>query len=192
MPFALTIAVFIIFFNILMWVVFFKKFNAFFSTDKIIEETNEKAKEIIKSINFNAGRSIDLIEDKIKQLKAVSAEAERKIGMLKKELSLAESSKSFQKKLDSASKNSFMQGDLFFTEKAKNELGIKNLPKPEVEVRKIPVVEPELFMAENPIVPKKDFKTQVLELRALGIPAEEIARKTGRSIQEVKLVIEFS
>ena len=89
MPFALTIAVFIIFFNILMWVVFFKKFNAFFSTDKIIEETNEKAKEIIKSINFNAGRSIDLIEDKIKQLKAVSAEAERKIGMLKKELSLA-------------------------------------------------------------------------------------------------------
>ena len=78
MPFALTIAVFIIFFNILMWVVFFKKFNAFFSTDKIIEETNEKAKEIIKSINFNAGRSIDLIEDKIKQLKAVSAEAERK------------------------------------------------------------------------------------------------------------------
>ena len=62
--------------------------------------------------------------------------------MLKKELSLAEKSKSFQKKLDSASKNSFMQGDLFFTEKAKNELGIKNLPKPEVEVRKIPVVEP--------------------------------------------------
>ena len=30
-----------------MWVVFFNKFNAFFSTDKIIEETNEKAKEII-------------------------------------------------------------------------------------------------------------------------------------------------
>ena len=122
MPFALTIAVFIIFFNILMWVVFFKKFNAFFSTDKIIEETNEKAKEIIKSINFNAGRSIDLIEDKIKQLKAVSAEAERKIGMLKKELSLAESSKSFQKKLDSASKNSLCRATCFLQKRRKMSL----------------------------------------------------------------------
>ena len=177
MPFALTIAVFIIFFNILMWVVFFKKFNAFFSTDKIIEETNEKAKEIIKSINFNAGRSIDLIEDKIKQLKAVSAEAERKIGMLKKELSLAESSKSFQKKLDSASKNSFMQGDLFFTEKAKNELGIKNLPGPEVEVRKIPVVEPELFMSENPIVPKKTLKYRFWNCAPLEFRQKKLQEK---------------
>ena len=51
MPFALTIAVFIIFFNILMWVVFFKKFNAFFSTDKIIEE-------IFNSFGFRLKESI--------------------------------------------------------------------------------------------------------------------------------------
>ncbi|MGN0730019.1 hypothetical protein [Treponema sp.] len=178
-----------------MWLIFLMKFNAFFSTDKIIDETNEKVKDLIKSINSNAARSIELIDDRIKQLKSVSAEAERRIGVLKRELSLAEKSKSFQKKINSVTslKNSDIQGDLFFTEKARTELGIKpsSPPSGEVELRKIPVVEPELFMAENPIVPEKDFKTKVRELRALGIPADEIARKTGRSIQEVKLVIEI-
>ena len=122
MPFALTIAVFIIFFNILMWVVFFKKFNAFFSTDKIIEETNEKAKEIIKSINFNAGRSIDLIEDKIKQLKAVSAEAERKIGMLKKSFLLLKAQNHFRKNWTLLPKIPLCRATCFLKKKKKMSL----------------------------------------------------------------------
>lgn len=187
-----TTAFLLIIFNILMWIVFLRKFRAFFSTDKIISDTREDVNKIIKDINSISSRNIELIDDRIRQLKSVTAEAERRLGTLKKELSLAERSRKFQQKMASpAAKKDAVQGDLFFTEKAKTELGLSQRDSGEtVAVHSIPVVEPELFAAENPVVPKKDFKTQVRELYSHGLPADEIARRTGRSVQEVKLVLE--
>ena len=56
---------------------------------------------------------------------------------------------------------------------------------------KVPVFEPKVFMAEKPVVPKKDFNEQVKELSGLGFNVFEIVAKTGRSIQEVKLALEL-
>lgn len=194
MTFAAVVLIFAVLFNISMWIVFFRKFNAFFSTDKIIEETNEKAKEIIKNINFNAGRNIDLIEDRIKQLKAVTAEAERRIIILKKELDVTDKSRKFQQKMEfSTKKNIPVQGDLFFAEQPAGDEHAKKETEPEKSsVRQTSFSEPEIFISDNPVVLKKDFKSQVKEFHSLGLPAEEIARRTGRSIQEVRLVIEFT
>lgn len=187
-----TAAFLLIIFNILMWIVFLRRFRTFFSTDKIISDTREDVNKIIKDINFNTSRNIELIDDRIRQLKSVTAEAERRLGTLKKELSLAERSRKFQQKMASSpAKKEMVQGDLFFTEKARTELGLSvQEPEEQAVVHEIPVVEPELFVAENPVVPKKDFKSQVRELYSHGLPADEIARRTGRSVQEVRFVLE--
>ena len=50
---------------------------------------------------------------------------------------------------------------------------------------------PEFIKAEKPIEIKKTFRQQVREMLALGYSVEEIAHKTGRSTQEVKIIIEI-
>ena len=57
--------------------------------------------------------------------------------------------------------------------------------------KRIPIVVPEVYMADTPIPPKKDFATQVRELHALGESDETIAIKLQRSVQEVKFALEF-
>lgn len=88
--------------NITLWVTFFLKFKKIFSTDDIIASTREEMDRMIADINHNAGRNIELIEDRIKQLKAVVAEADRHVELSKRELEAQKVSLSYQQKIDSA------------------------------------------------------------------------------------------
>ncbi len=196
MHFVLVAIVFVIFFNVFMWIFFFRKFNNFFSTDEIINATNDRAKEIIKSINNTVGMSINLIEDRIAQLKSISAEAEESIELLNKEILVSEKSKKIQQKLSSSqARPSFIQGDLFFRNEVSKEKGeeISNIIK-KVEVEKenpSSTPSPDFFVSKNLVVVKKSFNAQVKEFYLLGLSVDEIASKTGRSVQEVRLAIDL-
>lgn len=197
----------LIVFNIAMWIFFMKKFNTFFSTDEIIDETNLRVQEIVKDMNYSTERDIRLAEECVKRLKAVTAEAERKISVLKKdlalakELSLAEKTQEFQKKIESLSqKNLFARENVFLKDdsqpsQSKEEITLrkedpattKNLPSPQNSGGTLDVL-----VAENPISTKKDFLSEITQLRSLGFSDDEIAYKTGRNVQEVKLAIGLS
>ncbi|MBP5358736.1 MAG: hypothetical protein J6W60_03010 [Treponema sp.] len=83
-------------FNVVMWLVQIIRFKNIFSTDKIMQETRDQLNSMLMDINRNAERNISLIEDKIRQLKEVSEEADRHIQLLKGEIALTEKSKAFQ------------------------------------------------------------------------------------------------
>ena len=199
--------VLVITFNIFMWIFFMRKFNTFFSTDEIIEETNSRVQEIVRSMNYSTERDIRLAEECVKRLRAVTAEAERKIAVLKKdlalakELSLAEKTKEFQKKIEDLSqKRLFPRENVFLKEDAPS-----SQPDEDSSVRKdevvlaenIPVIQKgdssiEVLVSDNPILAKKDFRSEIAQLRSLGFSDDEIAYKTGRNVQEVKLAIGLS
>ncbi|MBO4404112.1 MAG: hypothetical protein J5780_02130, partial [Treponema sp.] len=71
--------VFVIIFNLVMWIVFAVKFKKIFSTEDTITEVRNNINELEKSLYQNFTRVIDIADDKIKKLKSVSAEAERRI-----------------------------------------------------------------------------------------------------------------
>ena len=87
--------------NICLWVSFFLKFKKIFSTDDIIASTREEMERMISDINHNAGRNIELIEDRIKQLKVIVAEADRHIELAKREIENQTARLSYQQKIDS-------------------------------------------------------------------------------------------
>lgn len=179
----------LIVFNIAMWIFFLRRFNEFFSTDTIIDETNERAREIIREINASADRNIELTNEHIRELKKVSAEAERKVLLLQKELSTTEKSKRFQRRVAALSRENSAQGSLFKDdgeEAPDTQLESKAPPAAKGEQADV-----ELFLAEDAAVPKKDFSWQVKELSAQGLPPEEIAKRTGRTEVEVNLVLEM-
>ncbi|MCR4822281.1 MAG: hypothetical protein K5873_05365 [Treponema sp.] len=95
------IAAFFCVLNISLWVTFFLKFKKIFSTDDIVASTREELDNMILDINRNAGRNIEIIEDRIKQLKAVVAEADRHVEVARRELENQKNVLSYQKKIDS-------------------------------------------------------------------------------------------
>lgn len=72
--------------NMLLWTVFLNKFKKLFSTEDIVSRTKMQMSKLIEDVNRITSRDIDLIESKIKQLKAVAADAERKIAVARTEL----------------------------------------------------------------------------------------------------------
>ena len=96
------IAAFFCVLNISLWVALFSKFKKIFSTDDIISSTRDEMNRMISDINRNAGRNIELIEDKIKQLKVIVAEADRHVELARREIELQKANFSYQQKIDSA------------------------------------------------------------------------------------------
>lgn len=168
---------------------------------------------MIRDANSNAGRNIELIEEKIKQVKAVAAEAERRVAMLRNELDMKQNSQSFQLQIQSVSSSpkksrsansavssrssaakldgpsSHTKGGIITSRYGIENFG--NSQKSLFEDERKEEKKPLFTVSENPVGSKKDLKTQVKELNSMGIPAEEIAHRTGSSIQEVNLLLQF-
>lgn len=91
--------------NIVLWIFFLSRYRKFFSTDEILESTRNELDRMIADVNRNAGRNIDIIEDRIKELRAAVAEADRHIAFAQSELQKQKTSAAFQQKLESSSQN---------------------------------------------------------------------------------------
>ncbi len=85
MPLLTITTICLILFNLIMWIIFALKFKRIFSIDDVRNEIRELTNSMYKA----CGKNLDIVEDKIRQLKSVTAEAERKIALYKEQLSAA-------------------------------------------------------------------------------------------------------
>ncbi|WP_288516644.1 hypothetical protein [uncultured Treponema sp.] len=95
--------------NITGWLVFLRKFKRLFTTEDIISKTRLEVTRMIEDVNRTTSKNLDLIEEKIKQLKATSADAERHIAVAKSELekraALAQFNRAISEKSEVSHKN---------------------------------------------------------------------------------------
>lgn len=109
------LAFFLIVLNIILWMVFLKKFKNLFSTDDIISSTRLEVKRMIEDVNRATVKDMDIIESQIKQLKSIIAEADRHVAMARSELERQSkaynlqtyTSSEMKKKLDVVSQSEF-------------------------------------------------------------------------------------
>src|SRR5574344_1682616 len=201
------ICTFICILNVIMWIVFANKFKKLFSTDDIIAKTRDELNHMIIDVNRNADRNITLIDEKIKELKSVTAEAERRIALGKAELAKTEKAKVLEQSLAQEKKPKEVnrsalsatgrykheqeQGDLFTSSSLEKKKGDAAENEEKEALHEIPIVVPKVYLSENPVVPQKDFNTLVKEKYDQGKSVEDIAAELGRSTQEVKFALEF-
>lgn len=186
--------------NILLWIILAIKFKKIFSTDEIIKSTREELNKMLADINRNADRNITLINLKIKELKSVTAETERRLKIAKAELEKKSIVDDFQSKLNTVKQNNKINpvnqaniAKIYQKEQSQGELFSSNEPKNDIEKSvKIPIIAPQIYMADKPIQPKKTFNEQVKEKYDSGESIEEIAADLDRSTQEVEIALEFS
>ena len=220
--------------NIVLWVIFFIRFKNLFSTDDIILKTREELNNLIADVNRNASLNITLLDDKIQQLKKISAEADRHAALLehsfkqyqagigfKDELYSAELSLSGKTVHKSASKSASQKkgressvspsGAYELTGHYPSEGRRSKKTAPSVQAGlfetlgqtpvtvledgssygQIPVITPEVYVSENPVIQKKDFKDQVVQLYNFGKTVDEIAAQLSRSTTEVQFVLDM-
>lgn len=85
--------------NIILWLVFLSKFKHLFSTDEIIANTRDEMNRMIEDVNRNTERDITLINDRIKELKAVIADADRHLAVAKAESEKKQFSHQYSEKI---------------------------------------------------------------------------------------------
>ncbi len=83
----ITVAVLLVVFNIIMWIVFLSKFKKLFSTDDIIQSARNDLENLISDMNRNADRDVTLVEAKTRQLKEVIEEADQRIASIARQRS---------------------------------------------------------------------------------------------------------
>lgn len=189
MSVAATVLFVLICINVILWFVFLARFRKIFSTDEIIARTQNYLNAMLKDINVNASRNLELLEDKIRQVKSVAAETERKIEELKVGLKNASDVKAAEKKLSEGIKRKHSESQATFTARYEKNFQQKELFSEKNDAADSPSIN--ISYAENMIVPKKDFADRVREYKDKGYLPDAIARELECSVQEVRLVLEF-
>ena len=212
--------------NIVLWGVFIVRFKRLFSADDVIEKARAEMDNMIRDINNNTVRAIDIIDDRTKQLKRLIEEADRQIALARseeaKKISVSALRDTLEKKTvpeasrraaDTYKKNAprsrpspdasyavtgeaealaEMQHSLFDdTRTSVRTKAEMNVTDDGASYAKVPVIKPDVYFSETPIVPKKNFTKQVLEMSEMGLSIEQIAKRLSCSKTEVQMILDM-
>ena len=212
--------------NVALWIVFILRFKRLFSVDDVIEKARAEMDNILRDINNNTVRAIDIIEDRKKQLDRLIEEADRRIALAQSEEAKKKSLSALRDTLEKKTvsevsrraantykKNvprsrpspdasyavtgegealSEMQHSLF--DDKQKEVSTKaemNVMGDGSSYAKVPVIKPDVYFSETPVVPKKNFTKQVLEMSEMGLTIEQIAKQLSCSKTEVQMILDM-
>lgn len=139
--------------NLFLWFMFFHKFTKIFSTADIIENTRNELNKMIIDVNRNAERNINLIEDRIKTLKELIAEADKRVTLAQSEEQKKAIESEYRKTLRSASAAASMAaGGLSSAAQAAGRYKRNAQSVPANTIRQETDIQTDLFAAAEPEV----------------------------------------
>lgn len=193
--------------NLILWAVFLIRFKRLFSTDQIIEKTEQKVNHFIKEIDMAADRDTYLAKETTKRIQNMLDDADRKMELFKEATNrlrdmIAEADKinkgqkySFKPVVESDSayeiniKNSKPeQGNLFENNENVETQDRGNSHEIPLIITKVVDNQPHKLTDEEK---KKKMPELVRKMFREGVPAEEIAANLNCSITEVQFIIDM-
>ena len=212
--------------NVVLWIVFIVRFERLFSADDVIEKTRAEMDNMIRDINNNTVRAVDIIDDRTKQLKRLIEEADRRIAFAQSEEVKKKSLSAFRDTLEKKTvpevsrraantykKNvprsrpspdasyavtgegkALSETDHSLFADRQKEVSTKtemNVMGDGSSYAKVPVIKPDVYFSETPVVPKKNFPKQVLEMSEMGLTIEQIAKQLSCSKTEVQMILDM-
>lgn len=184
--------------NIVFWLVMFIRFKKIFSTDEAISKVRKEFDNLLRDINNNAVRNIDLIENRTNQLHNLINEADRKIQildrkieLLNKESDMRNVASSINKQIQNTHENTSTNHNRMTAKAAEAYKVVYSMPSLETDVIDGVISAPKIHFSENPIVYEKSFNEKVMELYDKGFNVEDISLKLSCSTTEVQFVLDM-
>ncbi|MGL4983024.1 MAG: DUF6115 domain-containing protein [Treponemataceae bacterium] len=176
------IAIFIFFINILLWFWFFIAFTKKYAPERVLERIRIEVNKLITSINNETDRDVNLIESRIKGLKTLIQEADKRINISETEIKKRETSSKVLESLTTPkteiSKNAIQQKLSVYETNKVNSSG--SLDKDE------------LVITQNPLPINNSQQAEILRLAELGFEENEIATELKLPVGEVSFIINLS
>ena len=204
----------VLFVNLILWAVLLIRFKRLFSTDKIIEKTEQKLNHLIKEIDIAADRDTYLAKETSKRIKKEIEEAERKMELFQEATNRLRDMIAEADKINKGQKYTIKpavdpdaayeitmnnkkpeQGNLF----EQNNDTYSNLrDKKSIDgaaVQEVPLIITKVC-DEHPdkmtdAEKKKNLSMNVRRLFSEGLSADEISKKLNCSITEVQFIIDL-
>lgn len=172
---ALTIA------NFLAMFIFYRMLKSRFSSKKILDNLRSEVDKLIADLGREADRDVGILEDRVKNLRALIDEADRRILMADREESKRQEARSLMSQARPEPEP--RQGP------DRVEIRREESPRRPVTVYgRAPVV----TKSEKPIQPLVPLHERVLELARKGISPELIAHTLSVSLGEVELILDMN
>jgi hypothetical protein len=149
------------------------------AADRIPPETRREAAQIINEIDRITDRDSELIEDRVKKLKSLLEELDRRVAVHEILLKNYKAAEETQKKLDEGKKDAAKDAAI----ETYRKLGKKNYAPP----LKINPVETETSDRADQTDSQRIRKAA--ELSAAGVPPNEIAKRLHTTISEVEMAL---
>ena len=198
----------VLFVNLILWAILLIRFKRLFSTDKIVEKTEQQLNHLIKEIDMAADRDTYLAKETSKRIKNQIEEAEQKMELFNQATNRLRDMIAEADKINKGQKYNIQPA---VDPEAAYELNIKN-KKPEqgnlFEQNNETIVTPDgAAYQEVPLIitkvyddqpnklseaeRKKNMTATVQKLFVQGYSADEISQKLNCSITEVQFIIDL-
>lgn len=141
-----------------------RKIRIALGSENLLRDIREEVDGILRELNQTTDRNIRLIEDRVERLMEIMAKADKRIGVMQREVEKQDMGRSvYQQLLDKKRRSAG-------TASADTDGG-------------------ESHEAVRPAEPKKSVREQVGELHDKGIAPDLIAKRVGTTVGEVELII---
>ena len=198
----------VLFVNLILWAILLIRFKRLFSTDKIVEKTEQQLNHLIKEIDMAADRDTYLAKETSKRIKNRIEEAEQKMELFNQATNRLRDMIAEADKINKGQKYNIQPA---VDPEAAYELNIKN-KKPEqgnlfeqnnetivtpdgAAYQEVPLIITKVYDDQPNILSeaerKKNMTATVQKLFAQGYSADEISQKLNCSITEVQFIIDL-
>jgi uncharacterized protein YoxC len=141
-----------------------RKIRIALGSENLLREIREEVDGILRELNQTTDRNIRLIEDRVERLMEIMAKADKRIGVMQREVEKQDMGRNvYQQLLDK-----------------KRQSGATTSAHTDGEQSRD---------AADPAEPRKSVREQVGELHDKGIAPDLIAKRVGTTVGEVELII---
>jgi septal ring factor EnvC (AmiA/AmiB activator) len=151
-----------------IYIYFKRRIDKSLRSNELIATVRGEMEQLVTELNQTTNRNVEIIEERINQLKAISARADKQIKLLTKEIEKKE------KETDTYSSIRYKK----FSGAEKENLGTGGREEPDRGET-----------ATSDVRKQKPRRERVLELYRLGMNMEEIAKKLEMTMSEIELII---
>ncbi len=176
-----------------IWFLIRSRLRRYLELENLLSVVRDEARALVLELNETADRSVTLVEDRMKALRELLAEVDRRIGVERRVLETRDAEREVYARLNKrrpivpaeAERPPAPQAD---RAPAREQEPITLSFGPAApESRPTPAVE----VAESSVIPPKTRREEALELHRGGFSADLIAARTGATVAEIELLVEL-
>jgi len=196
-----------------MWFILRSRVRRYLELENLLSGVRDEARALITELNETADRNVSLVEDRMRNLRELLDEADRRMGLVRRELGARAAEREVYAKLNKRRpivpneagesapaplpqevRAAPSTAPLSSAPSASSEIGAAlEAPGPSGGAADVAptIALPEVRLSAERVEPAKTARERAMELYRSGFSAQVIAAKVGATVAEVELMIEM-